>query len=47
MISKIKGNPTIVAVHGEEEQSVGFTKAVKKKYGYEAIAPKLGDKIEI
>ena len=47
MISGIKGNPTIVAVHGEEEQSVGFTKAIKKKYGYEAIAPRLGDKIEI
>jgi putative mRNA 3-end processing factor len=47
MISGIKGEPTIVAVHGEEEQSLGFANAVKEKYGYEAIAPKLGDKIKI
>ena len=47
MISGIKGEPTIVAVHGEEEQSINFVNKVKKDFGYEAIAPELGDKIII
>ena len=47
MISGIKGEPTVVAVHAEEEQSINFVNKVKKDIGYEAIAPELGDKIII
>ena len=47
MIDGIKGNPTIVAVHGEEEQATSFVQKVQKDYGYDAIAPELGDKIII
>lgn len=47
MISEIKGNPTIVAVHAEEEQAINFVNIIQKDFQYEAIAPKLGDKIII
>ena len=47
MIDGIKGSPTIVAVHGEEEQSTSFVEKIQKDYGYAAIAPELGAKIII
>ena len=47
MIDGIKGNPTIVAVHAEEEQATRFVEKIKKDYDYDAIAPELGDKIII
>jgi predicted metal-dependent RNase len=47
MIDGIKGNPTIVAVHAEEEQATSFVEKIKKDYDYDAIAPELGDKIII
>ena len=47
MSDGIKGSPTIVAVHAEEEQATSFAKKVQKDYGYDAIAPELGDKIII
>ena len=47
MIDEIKGSPTIVAVHAEEEQATSFVEKVKKDYDYDAIAPELGDKIII
>ena len=47
MIDGIKGSPTIVAVHAEEEQATSFAEKVQKDYGYDAIAPELGDKIII
>ena len=47
MVENIKGNPKILAVHGEEEQSLGFAKQVTEKFSHEALAPRAGDVIEI
>jgi putative mRNA 3-end processing factor len=43
MLEKIKGNPKVVMVHGEEETCLSFAKTVREKYGLESFAPTPGE----
>jgi putative mRNA 3-end processing factor len=47
LIRKVKGNPKILMVHGEEEACVSFAKAVRESFGFEAYAPRAGDVFQI
>jgi putative mRNA 3-end processing factor len=43
----VKGNPKVLTVHGDEMSCIKFADEIKEKYGYDAIAPNVGDIIEI
>jgi putative mRNA 3-end processing factor len=45
MISKVKGNPKVYAVHGEGKSCDTFAEDIKQKFGFETFAPNVGDKI--
>jgi len=47
MIKRIKGNPKVFTMHGEEENCVQFAKDLKEKFGLEAVAPKIGGVYEL
>lgn len=47
MIKRIKGNPKVFTMHGEEENCVQFAKDLKEKFGLEAVAPKIGGIYEL
>jgi len=47
LIRKVKGNPKILMVHGEEEACVYFAKTVKENFGFEAYAPQPGEAFQI
>jgi len=47
LIRKVRGNPKILMVHGEEESCVSFAKTVKEEFEFEAYAPKPGDTFQI
>ncbi len=47
LIRKVKGNPKILMVHGEEESCISFAKTVRENFGFEAYAPKAGDVFQI
>ncbi|MEM1524510.1 MAG: MBL fold metallo-hydrolase [Nitrososphaerales archaeon] len=43
MFEKIKGNPKIITIHGDERACVNFAEELKERFGLDAIAPKPGD----
>ena len=47
MIKKIKGNPKVWAVHGDSESCDMFAQEIHEKFGLEAFAPSVDDKITI
>jgi putative mRNA 3-end processing factor len=47
ILDRVKGNPKILTVHGDELSCIKFADEIKEKYGYDAIAPNVGDIIEI
>jgi len=47
MIKRIKGNPKVFTMHGEEENCIGFAKDIKEKFGLDAVAPKAGGEYEL
>lgn len=47
MLRKIKGNPKILAVHGDDKSCTKFAEEIHEKFGFEAIAPRAGDVITI
>jgi putative mRNA 3-end processing factor len=47
LISKIKGSPKVMAIHGDGESCTKFAQEIHEKYGFEAHAPKIGDSISI
>jgi putative mRNA 3-end processing factor len=47
IVSKIKGNPTVLTVHGDDMSCTTFASEIKEKYGFDAIAPDNGQMVEV
>ena len=47
ILDRLKGNPKILTVHGDESSCTKFAEEIRKKYGYDATAPNTGEVIEI
>ncbi len=47
MIKKVKGDPKVFTMHGEEENCVNFAKDIKDKFGLDAVAPRTGDEFDL
>ena len=47
MIGKIKGNPKVLTVHGDQDSCTKFADEIHEKFGYETQAPKVGDVITV
>jgi len=47
IVDKIKGNPRVLAVHGDDMSCTKFASEIKEKYGFDAIAPDNGQIVEV
>lgn len=47
ILDKIKGNPEVLAIHGDGNSCTKFAEEIQNKYGFKAKAPSQGDVIEI
>jgi len=47
LIGKIKGNPKVLTVHGDNESCTKFAAEIHEKFGFEAYAPNAGELITI
>ena len=47
ILDRVKGNPKVLAIHGDEISCIKFADEIKEKYGYDARAPNVGEIIEI
>lgn len=47
IFERIKGDPTVIAVHGEPESCVSFAQELHEKYGFETHAPKAGARFKV
>ena len=47
ILDKIKGNPEVLAIHGDGNSCSRFAEEIQDKYGFKAKAPSQGDVIEI
>lgn len=47
ILGKIKGNPTVLTVHGDDMSCTKFASEIKEKYGFDAIAPDNGQIVEV
>jgi putative mRNA 3-end processing factor len=47
ILNKIKGNPKILTVHGDDMSCIKFASEIEEKYGFDAIAPDNGQIIEV
>lgn len=47
LISKVKGNPKVYAIHGDGSSCEKFASEIKERFGYESFAPSIGDKIVV
>jgi putative mRNA 3-end processing factor len=47
ILNKIKGNPEVFTVHGDDTSCVKFASEIKEKYGFDAIAPDNGQIVEV
>lgn len=47
ILDRLKGNPKVLTVHGDEMSCVKFAGEIREKYGYDASAPNVGEIIEI
>lgn len=47
ILDRLKGNPKVLTVHGDEISCVKFAGEIREKYGYDASAPNVGEIIEI
>ncbi|MDP9489091.1 MAG: MBL fold metallo-hydrolase [Thermoproteota archaeon] len=47
ILSKIKGNPRVLTVHGDDMSCTKFASEIKEKYGFDAIAPDNGQIVEL
>jgi len=47
ILDKIKGNPEVLAIHGDGNSCTRFAEEIQDKYGFKAKAPSQGDVIEI
>jgi len=47
VVGKIKGNPKVLTVHGDDMSCTTFANEIKEKYGFDATAPDNGQIIEV
>ncbi len=47
MFKHIKGNPKVLAIHGEEESCLKFAQEIREKFGFNTFAPTAGEKFVI
>ena len=47
MVKRIKGNPKVLTVHGDEESCSTFANEIHEKFGLDAYAPKVNETITI
>jgi putative mRNA 3-end processing factor len=47
MIKNLKGNPRIMTVHGDDESCTRFAEEIHEKFGFEAHAAKLDEKLTV
>jgi len=47
ILDRIKGNPKVLAVHGDGESCIKFAEEIREKYGYDAHAPEQGETVEV
>lgn len=47
MLSKIKGKPKVYTIHGDGETCDVFAKEIEQRFGFEATAPNVGEKIVV
>lgn len=47
ILDKIKGNPEVLAIHGDGNSCTKFAEEIQDKYGFKAKAPSQGDVVEI
>jgi putative mRNA 3-end processing factor len=47
MFRHVKGNPKVYAIHGDNGACEKFAKDITDRYGFEATAPQVGDRITI
>ena len=47
IVDKIKGNPRVLTVHGDDMSCTKFASEIKEKYGFDAIAPDNGQIMEV
>jgi putative mRNA 3-end processing factor len=47
MLSKIKGNPKVLTVHGDGDACIKFAEEIKEKFGFEAHAPNAGETVTV
>jgi len=47
ILDRIKGNPKVLTVHGDESSCTKFAEQIREKYGYDAKAPDAGEVTEI
>ena len=45
MIKNLKGNPKILTVHGDDKSCTNFAEEIHERFGFDAHAPKLDEKI--
>lgn len=43
ILDRVKGNPTVLTVHGDNDVCVKFSEEISEKYGYDSFAPNAGD----
>ena len=46
-IKKIKGNPKVLTIHGDNESCTKFAEEIHQKFGFDAHAPDAGEIITI
>ena len=47
LIKKIKGNPKVLTIHGDNESCTKFAEEIHERFGLDAHAPNIGDVISI
>ena len=47
ILDTIKGNPTVLTVHGDGNSCKRFSEEISEKYGYHSFAPNLGDSYQV
>ena len=47
MLKKIKGDPKVLTIHGDNESCAKFAQEIHEKFGFEALAPSRGEVITV
>lgn len=47
LVKRVKGNPKVLTIHGEEKNCIGFAKDIREIFGFDAHAPVAGETVRI